>query len=51
MREPVIVVDVIHPPSPEADAGTAEIANEYRRRFRQESVLRVTEGARVRFFE
>jgi len=51
VREPVMVVEVIHPPSPEADAAIAEIANEYRRRFRQDAVLRVTAGARVRFFE
>ncbi len=51
VQEPVIVVEVIHPPSPEADAAIEEIANEYRLRFHQDAVLRVTAGARVRFFE
>lgn len=51
IREPVMVIEVLHPPGGEADAAIAEIAQEYRRRFRQDAVLRVTEDAHVRFFE
>lgn len=51
VREPVMVVEILHPPGAGADAMTATIADEYRRRFRQQAVLRVTAEARVRFFE
>jgi len=51
VREPVMVLEVLHLPGGDADAAIAEIADEYRRRFRQDAVLRVTAEARVRFFE
>ena len=51
IHEPVMVIEVIHPPGTEADAAIAEIANEYRRRFRQEAVLRVTVEAEMRLLE
>jgi pimeloyl-ACP methyl ester carboxylesterase len=51
VREPVLVVEVLHPPGTEHDRAMAEIADEYRRRFRQEAVLRVTMEARSRLFE
>lgn len=51
VREPVMVIEVIYPSGAAADAAIVEIAEEYRRRFRQEAVLRVTEDARVRVFE
>jgi hypothetical protein len=51
VREPVMVLEVLHPSSAGADAAIVQIAEEYRRRFRQEAVLRVTEEARVRVFE
>lgn len=51
VREPVLVVEVLHPPGEEHDRAVAEIADEYRRRFRQEAVLRVTVEARSRLFE
>ena len=51
VHEPVMVIEVLHPPGAEADAAIAEIANEYRRRFRQEAVLRVTVEAEMRLFE
>jgi hypothetical protein len=51
VREGVFVVEVFHPGGPAADLAILEIAAEYRRRFGQESVLRVTSPARWRFLE
>jgi hypothetical protein len=51
VEEPVLVVEVLHPPGAEHDRAMAEIADEYARRFRQEAVLRVTIDARSRLFE
>lgn len=51
VREPVMVIEVLHPPGGDDDAAIAEIADEYRRRFRQDAVLRVTVEARMRLFE
>ncbi|HEU0015391.1 MAG TPA: DUF3574 domain-containing protein [Longimicrobium sp.] len=49
VREQTLVVEVLHPGAPGADAALREIAAEYRRRFRQQSVLRVTAPAAVVF--
>lgn len=43
--EEVMVLEFIHRDSPDADRAVREIAAEYRRRFRQEAVLRVTTPA------
>jgi hypothetical protein len=51
VREPVMVLEVLHPSGAGGDAAMVEIVEEYRRRFRQEAVLRVTEEASVRVFE
>jgi hypothetical protein len=51
VREPVMVLEMVYPSDVTADVAIVEIAEEYRRRFRQEAVLRVTEEARVRVFE
>lgn len=51
VREAVLVVEVLHPPGSEHDRAVSEIAEEYRRRYRQEAVLRVTVEARSRLFE
>lgn len=51
VQEPVLIVEVLHPPGAEHDRAMTEIAEEYRRRFRQEAVLRVTTDARSRLFE
>lgn len=50
-REDVTVVEIFHPAGPASDAALREIAAEYRRRFRQESVLRVRGAAQVEFWE
>jgi hypothetical protein len=51
VREPTFVVELFHPPDAQADAAVEAIAAEYRRRFRQESVLVVRAAAAVRFHE
>lgn len=51
VEEPVLVIEIVHPASAEADSAMASIAEEYRRRFRQDAVLRVTTEARVHLFE
>jgi hypothetical protein len=51
VQEPVLVVEVLHPPGAVHDRAVSEIADEYRLRFRQEAVLRVTVEARSRLFE
>lgn len=41
LREPARVLVVVHPPDPATDAALEAIRADYRRRFAQESVLRV----------
>lgn len=50
-REQSVVIEVMHPAGPAADDDLREIADEYKRRFRQEAVLRVTVPVRMRFYE
>jgi hypothetical protein len=51
VQETSFVLELYHPPGAEADAAVDQIAAEYRRRFRQESVMRVRASADVRFQE
>lgn len=51
VREPSFIVELLHPFSAEADAAVEEIAGEYKRRFRQEAVMRVRAPADVEFHE
>lgn len=51
VREESFVLELYHPPGAEADRAVEEIAAEYRRRFRQEAVMRVRVPAEVRFHE
>ncbi|HYI09090.1 MAG TPA: DUF3574 domain-containing protein [Thermoanaerobaculia bacterium] len=48
--EDTMIVELIHPKQARLDLAVREIAEEYRRRFRQEAVLRVTLPAEVHFF-
>jgi len=48
-REPSFVLEVVHPAGKEADAAVTAIIAEYKRRFRQEAVLRVVAPARASF--
>ncbi|HEU4558145.1 MAG TPA: DUF3574 domain-containing protein [Longimicrobium sp.] len=50
-REQSVVIEVVHPAGPAADGELREIAEEYKRRFRQEAVLRVTVPVRMRAYE
>lgn len=50
-REPVMVIEILHPLSREHELKINEIAEEYRQRFHQEAVLRVTMPARMDFVE
>lgn len=51
VREPSFVVEINHPPSAAVDAALDAIAAEYKRRFRQEAVMRVRTRAEVEFHE
>jgi hypothetical protein len=51
VRESSFVLEVFHPGGAQADAALDAIAAEYKRRFRQESVMRVRTRAQVRFQE
>lgn len=51
VREETFVLEVVHPAGPAADADFREIAAEYRRRFRQRSVMRATSPVRLRFYD
>jgi hypothetical protein len=50
-HEPVMIIEILHPVSLEHDRTINEIAAEYKRRFHQEAVLRVTLPARMDFVE
>jgi hypothetical protein len=45
--EEVMIIEIVHPIASAPDKAVQEIAAEYRRRFRQEAVLRVTMPART----
>ena len=45
--EEVMVLEIVHPYEARFDEAVREIAEEYRRRFRQEAVLRVMMPARM----
>jgi hypothetical protein len=51
VREESFVLEVVHPAGPAAEADLQAIAEEYKRRFRQEAVMRVTLPARQRFYD
>ena len=51
VREPVMIVEILHPVGRRFDDLVEEIADEYRRRFRQEAVLRVTLPAWMEFVD
>lgn len=51
VREASFVLERYHPPGARADSAVAAIAAEYRRRFRQASVMHVRAPADVRFHE
>ena len=50
-REAVVIVEVVHPLGDPADSVFARVANEYRQRFHQDAVLRITLNARTELYE
>ena len=50
-REDVVMVEIVRPAGAAGDAAVVEIAEEYKRRFRQEAVLRITLPVQARFLE
>ena len=50
VRGPVFVIEVFHDRSAAAEASIAAIAAEYKKRFGQDAVLRVTSGSVIRFY-
>jgi hypothetical protein len=50
-REPVVVVEIIHRGGLAVDSALENIVAEYKRRFRQEAVLRVTTPTRMRVYD
>jgi len=51
VREAVIVLELVHPTDAVVDSSLRLVAEEYKRRFRQESVLRVTTPASARLLD
>jgi hypothetical protein len=51
VREESFVLEIVHAAGPSAEADFREIAAEYKHRFRQEAVMRVTSPARQRFYD
>ena len=51
VREPVMIIEILHPFSRQFDTLIDEIAAEYKRRFRQDAVMRVTMPARMEFVD
>lgn len=49
VREPVMIIEILHPRGDAADRAIDEIIRAYREKFRQEAVLRVRGRARVSF--
>jgi hypothetical protein len=51
VREPVMIIEILHPLSAEIDRKIHGIAEEYRQRFHQDAVMRVTVPARMDFVD
>lgn len=49
VREPSMVLEIIHPPSRDVEDALRAVIVEYERRFHQEAVLRVTTEVRAQF--
>ena len=51
LSEQTFVLEIVRPAGPAAEADLRQIAEEYKRRFNQQSVMRVTSPARQRFHD
>jgi len=50
VREHVMVVEVAHKPASDVEASIRDIANEYKKRFKQDAVLRMTVPATMTLY-
>lgn len=50
-REPVLIIEIVHEHDLRIDRKIVEIGEAFKKRFRQESVLRVTMPARMEFID
>lgn len=50
VREETFVLEILHPARVDVEAAIGSVVEAYRRRFAQQSVLRATSPARVRFY-
>ena len=50
VREPVFVVEILHEVNGQDDASIAAIAAEYKKRFGQDAVLRITTPSKTHFY-
>jgi len=51
VREPSLVIEVVHRADPRVEQKIVEVAQAYKTRFRQEAVMRVTVPARLEFID
>lgn len=51
VREPVLVIEILHRPDLDVEKKIHAIAEAYKQRFRQEAVMRVTVPARMEFVD
>lgn len=51
VREPVLIIEIVHPPELRIDRDIFQIAEAYKTRFKQEAVMRVTVPARIEFID
>ncbi|HET9983799.1 MAG TPA: DUF3574 domain-containing protein [Longimicrobiales bacterium] len=51
VREPVVVVEIVHEASADVGAALRDIAHEYKRRFHQDAVLGVTAPVSARLYD
>ena len=49
IREPTFVLEIVHDRARTVEASLSEIISEYKRRFNQEAVMRLTSPVRARF--
>jgi len=50
VHEHTYIIEVEHEPSAEVESAIAAIAAEYKKRFQQDAVLRITQQATMRFY-
>ena len=51
VREPVVIIEIVHRPDLRIDEEIFSIARAYKERFKQDAVMRVTTPARLEFID